>query len=226
MTGCPDNMQLAAGLPGDGFLAALPAELREVLSCGADPAIYPRGSTIHSPGSTLRPGVVVNGLIRAYLTADDGREATVRYAYPGDAFGLADIFVADPALGLQALSETTVLYFDETQVSDALANDVVFVRALAGYLAASSRFSSVAFHTLAFSRVRERVAAHLLSLATRDDHGRLVARVTQQALADAVGSVRDVVARELRELSIAGLVVTSHGKVVVTDEDGLKREAA
>jgi CRP/FNR family transcriptional regulator, cyclic AMP receptor protein len=226
MTRCPENIQLAAGLPGDGFLAALPAELREVLSCGADPAIYPRGSTIHSPGSKLRPGVVVTGLVRAYVTADDGREATVRYVYRGDAFGLADIFVADPALGLQALSETTVLYFDESQVSHAVANDVGFVRALAGHLAAGSGSSSEAFRMLAFGRVRERVAAHLLSLATCDDHGRLVAQVTQQALADAVGSVRDVVARELRELSTAGLVVTSHGKVLVTDEDGLKREAA
>jgi CRP/FNR family cyclic AMP-dependent transcriptional regulator len=220
-----ENTELGTAIIGGGFLGALSTDLRKMLATGADLVTYQRHTALLRQGAALRAGVVVNGLVRAYVTADDGREATVRYVRPGEAFGLADMFVADPALGLQALTETTVLYFDEALVSRTMASDVEFVRAIAGHLAGRSRISSESFRSFAFGRVRQRVAAHLLSLATRDEKGWLVARVTQQGVADAVGSVRDVVARELRDLSRAGLVVTSHGKIVVTDEDGLQEEA-
>jgi hypothetical protein len=52
----------------------------------------------------------------------------------------------------------------------------------------------------AFGSVRQRVAAHLLDLAPDRQRpgGRLVAHVSQQELADAAGSVREVVARAPR----------------------------
>ena len=62
----------------------------------------------------------------------------------------------------------------------------------------------------AFSTVRQRVARHLLDLASEQRNGgRLVARVSQQELADAVGSVREVVFRVLRELRSEGVIRTS-----------------
>jgi CRP/FNR family transcriptional regulator, cyclic AMP receptor protein len=53
----------------------------------------------------------------------------------------------------------------------------------------------------AFGSVKVREASHLLDLAGSDGAPgeRLVAVVSQQELADAVGSVREVVARTLRE---------------------------
>ena len=68
----------------------------------------------------------------------------------------------------------------------------------------------------AFGSVRQRVAAHLLDLASAQQHprGRLVARVSQQELADAAGSVREVVARVLRDLRAAGIVATASDSVV------------
>jgi len=67
--------------------------------------------------------------------------------------------------------------------------------------------------------VRQRVAAHLLDLAAtqQNPEGPLVARVSQQELADAVGSVREVVARVLRDLRLAGIVATSGDAVRIVD---------
>src|SRR5262245_53507012 len=58
----------------------------------------------------------------------------------------------------------------------------------------------------AFGSVKQRIAAHLLDLASAQQgpRGGLVARVSQQELADAVGSVREVVARVLRDFRLAG----------------------
>ena len=79
----------------------------------------------------------------------------------------------------------------------------------------------------AFGSVRQRVAVHLLDLASSQQHVRdcLVARVTQQELADAVGSVREVVARVLRDFRQAGVVTTSADAVVIVDAARLYAES-
>jgi Crp-like helix-turn-helix protein len=71
--------------------------------------------------------------------------------------------------------------------------------------------------------VRQRVAAHLLDLASAQQRprGQLVARVSQQELADAVGSVREVVARVLRDFRVDRLVATSPESIQVLDPGGL-----
>ncbi len=74
----------------------------------------------------------------------------------------------------------------------------------------------------AFGSLRQRVARHLLDLAASSQHGHgLVAQVTQQELADAVGSVRPVVARIIRELRAEGLISTSSDGIVVLKPDEL-----
>ena len=79
----------------------------------------------------------------------------------------------------------------------------------------------------AFGSVRQRVAAHLLDLASAQQHtrGRLVARVSQQELADAAGSVREVVARVLRDFRVAGIVATAADSVVILDAARLYAES-
>ncbi len=71
----------------------------------------------------------------------------------------------------------------------------------------------------AFGPVPQRVAAHLLDLASAQLHprGRLVAHVSQQEIADAVGSVREVVARVLRDFRVAGIMATSSDGVLILD---------
>jgi CRP/FNR family transcriptional regulator len=66
--------------------------------------------------------------------------------------------------------------------------------------------------------VRERIGRHLLDLATEHQEGdRLLARVSQQDLADAVASVRTVVSRTLQEMRREGLIETSRDEIVVLD---------
>jgi CRP/FNR family transcriptional regulator len=79
----------------------------------------------------------------------------------------------------------------------------------------------------AFGSVRQRVAAHLLDLASGRQHprGRLVARVSQQELAEAAGSVREVVARVLRDLRAAGIVATAADSIVIIDPARLYAES-
>jgi len=79
---------------------------------------------------------------------------------------------------------------------------------------------------LTFGSVRQRVARHLLDLAaSQQQAGDLVAAVTQQELADAAGTVREVVARVLKQLHHAGMTAGSDGGVVILDAARLDAEA-
>ena len=56
-----------------------------------------------------------------------------------------------------------------------------------------------------FGSLRQRVARHLLDLAASHQQGRgLIVKATQQELADAVGSVRPVVARIICDFRTRG----------------------
>jgi CRP/FNR family cyclic AMP-dependent transcriptional regulator len=84
-----------------------------------------------------------------------------------------------------------------------------------------------AFAGTAFGSVRQRVARHLLDLATaRQRDARLVAEVNQQALADAVGTAREVVARTVHDFRAAGLIETSRKGIVLLDPDGIESVAS
>jgi CRP/FNR family transcriptional regulator len=77
-----------------------------------------------------------------------------------------------------------------------------------------------------FGSVRQRVARHLLDIAAEHQRSSmLLAPVSQQELADAVGTVREVVARVLRELRDEGLITTSRQGVALLDPAGLNRVA-
>jgi CRP/FNR family transcriptional regulator, cyclic AMP receptor protein len=73
-----------------------------------------------------------------------------------------------------------------------------------------------------FATVRQRVARHLLDLAAQRGPERkavaeIVVPVSQKKLADAVGTVREVVVRVLRELRRNGVVRTERDCIVILD---------
>jgi CRP/FNR family transcriptional regulator len=71
-----------------------------------------------------------------------------------------------------------------------------------------------------------RVARHLAAVALRGPDGRAVARISHQRLADAVGTVREVISRQLNGLRTDGVIETQPGRVILVDEDRLEDIAA
>ena len=78
-----------------------------------------------------------------------------------------------------------------------------------------------------FATIRTRVARDLLerAFAAEGQPPRAHLRVTQQGLADATGSVREVVTRALRELRLVGLIQTDQSWITILDLEGLVRAA-
>jgi CRP/FNR family cyclic AMP-dependent transcriptional regulator len=204
-------------------LATLPPDLIGRLLASGDRSDYPAGSTIYREGSCPRTLLVVRGLLRVYMSSPEGRQVTVRYAHNRDVLGIA-VLVGGPAdVGVQTLAESTLFRIDVAMLTAAARADARVAWVLAEEL--NRRLYETLQQTAinAFGSVRQRIAAHLLDLASTQQRpqGHLVARVSQQELADAVGSVREVVARVLRELRLARLVATSPEYIQILDPTGL-----
>src|SRR5690242_2146746 len=209
------------------FLARLPPEVRDGLRAEGERADYPAGTTVYRAGADPRAALVVRGLLRVYLSSPGGRQVTVRYARPGDVLGIA-VLVGGPAdTSVQAVEPSSVLRISARTLLAAARRDPRVSWAIAEEL--NRRLYEVLEQTAvnAFGSVRRRVAAHLLDLASDQQRpdGPLVAHVSQQELADATGSVREVVARTLRDLRQAGVVSTRADRIEILDPARLSAES-
>jgi CRP/FNR family transcriptional regulator, cyclic AMP receptor protein len=205
------------------FLGRMSPDLTRTLLATGVRSEYPAGTTIYRSGDAPRTLLVVSGLLRVFMSSPDGREVTVRYARAHDVLGIA-VLVGGPAdVGVQTLAPSTLYRIDGAHLAARAHGDGQVAWALAEELNRRlyENLQQTAVH--AFGSVRQRVAMHVLDLASAQQGpgGPLVARVSQQELAEAVGSVREVVARVLRDLRSAGLVTTAPTGVHVIDPTGL-----
>jgi CRP/FNR family transcriptional regulator len=168
--------------------------------------------------------LVVDGLLRFFLDGPDGRRKTSRYARAGQLAGSPSILGVPRPLpvGLQALADSSLLVFDATIVKTLVDEDPKFARALAVDMTVALWDTLDELGRAAFGSVRERLSHHLVDLARPErPGGPLIVRAQQQELADAIGSVREVVARVLRQLRNERLVASRTNGIVLLDVRGL-----
>jgi len=210
-------------------LRSLPPEVIEDLTTGGRRLRIDARTTIHREGDDApHLLLMVTGLVRAQVSATDGRMLTVRYCRAGSLLGAATLYapVARP-FSIQAVSDAELLSFQPAVVRAWADADPRVARAL--LVETSERVLSfvAAFSGHAFGNVRQRVARHLLDLAMDEQRpSELVSPISQQELADAVGSVREVVVRVLRDLREAGVVKTGRSGIVIADAERLSAIAS
>lgn len=208
------------------FLAGLPVETRRQLTAGSIVLDIPAGSIIYREADAPRFGLIVSGLVRVFLTSLDGRQITVRYARPGAALGAPTAIGGPVDVSAQALTDTALLMLDINAVRSIAKRDPDVAWLLAEEVTRRLYEVLEAFAGNVFGSVRQRVVRHLLDLAADRQKGALlIARVNQQALADAAGTAREVVARTLADLRHAGLVETTRSGVRLLDPDRLSEVA-
>jgi CRP/FNR family cyclic AMP-dependent transcriptional regulator len=170
-----------------------------------------------------RAGLLLSGTARSFLIAADGRQLTVRYSRRGALLGKGSHLSGDHSnVSVEAMTTCAVLELNVERLLDLVNSQVAVARAVAGEL--TGRLEDV-YGTLAdvvFGSVRQRLVRHLLALANPPEDGaETIIPVTQQQLADGIGTSREVVARELAALRREGLVRTGPRAIEVRDFEGL-----
>jgi CRP/FNR family transcriptional regulator len=207
------------------FLGVLNAHERSALAAGAMRLDIPAGTVIYRDADRARLAVVLDGLLRVFLTSPEGRQVTVRYARAEDLLGVA-VTVGGPVdVSVQAVTDSTVAMVDPGRLESLARKNPQVAWAIAEEL--SRRLYEVLNELAgtAFLPLRDRIVRHLLDLAAEaQSGGSSVAPITQQELADAVGSVREVVGRSLAELRAKRLIETTRDGIKVLDVAALHRE--
>ena len=79
--------------------------------------------------------------------------------------------------------------------------------------------------SVTFGKVRQRLARALLELADLAQSDSFNLPWTHQEIALNLGTVREVVSRNLNRFQATGLIQMNHKEVLLTDREGLVREA-
>ncbi len=184
---------------------------------------WPARRTLWQAGEAPRGlFVLLEGEVRI-LRVRAGRQSVVHtVAEPGATLGEVPLFAGAGYPGTaEAVARTRCLVVDAATLRAALAADPRLAERLLAGLGRRVRELVERIESLTVDTVRTRLAARLLALA--DDAPGAIARYrSQHGLAEELGSVREVVARELGWLRRRGLVAAAgRGAVAVLDREGL-----
>ena len=204
-------------------LAALDEPTRHQLAAAAQVVTLPRGAAPFRAGADCESYVlVIAGSVRVQMVSEGGREIVLYRVEDGQTCILTTAcLMADEVYPAEAIAETPVL---------AAILPASRFRALVATSAAFRHFVFTAYgrrladlmaliQEVAFRRIDARLAE--LLLARVDAAGNVTA--THHDLATELGSVREVVSRQLKEFERGGLVRLARGRVTVLDRAGLAR---
>jgi CRP/FNR family cyclic AMP-dependent transcriptional regulator len=206
------------------LFTGLDTSARQSLARAACERLVDVGECIAEQG-TIWPyvGLVVAGSVAGEVITDGGRGYNLYTAYPCDIFGEIGAIDCGSTVArfVASTAQTLILLLPRDLVLELADADGTFARRLATICAQRARLT----HEMLYSRVTKstlaRLAAALLPYATRATGPTRaldpLPSMTQSELASAVGTVKDVVGRDLSALRDAGAVDLRGGRVVRID---------
>lgn len=206
-------------------LARLEPAARELVA-DLQPFEIDAGKMLFSPGAACSGfAVVLSGVIRVGVISEGGRALTL-YRVSKDEVCVQTTLCLMAGLDYTAegMTETQVrlVMIPAARFDGLMAVSKVFRTFVFSRFGARLQDISKLLETIAFARIDARLAATLLARA--DAAGKIVA--THQALAEEVGTAREVVSRQLEAFAKAGLVQTARGEVRLIDRVALEARAS
>ena len=199
---------------------------QEQLGAGVDEVHITAGALILRAGQLPRIALVVTGIVRVFIPTQLGRQMTIRYARAGDLVGLSPYLAGTDQWNAEAITDVSIKVFTFDQVRSARARDPELPWSIAQHVATVMAEALRTVGDASGQPIKVRVARHLREMTSRELDGHAVVHISHQRLADAVGTVREVVSRELSALRAEGVIDRTAGAVRVIDEARLESLAA
>ena len=158
------------------------------------------------------------GAVEIYRTAVDGREHTLSVILPGQGFNLVPVLgkeALNPA-NARCLQDSSLLAVGREDVQRLMRQYPDLTVALAEEMAERLEMMTRKAGALALQSVRQRLAAFLVNEAEKE---RTETDIywTRDDMARQIGTVRDVVGRNLRELEAEGVLRREKGNILLLD---------
>lgn len=167
---------------------------------------------------------VVEGQVRIFRAAQDGREQVLARLGPGSVFNSVPPLLdgAKNQASARALTALTVYRLSGSDYLRLLQDCPDFAIAVLRDFAGRLAHLTGLVEDLSLHSVRGRLARFLLLQAAANES---VRHWTQDELAEQLGTVRDVVGRTLRSFAEAGYIRKDRQRILILDREALEREA-
>lgn len=178
------------------------------------------------PGDALY--IVVKGNVAVTRLSNEGKESILSILKEGDFFGEMGVLDASPrSATIKALGEVEVAILSRRDFLDMLARSAQMSLRLVLTLSARLRATNQAIQAASYQDIRTRLASLLLNLeknfGERVEGGtRLTLRLTNQEMANMIGTTRETVNRMLNRFWDEKLIDMRTANVVITEHDKLQ----
>lgn len=157
---------------------------------------------------------LLQGQVRIYQVAEDGREVTLYRVNPGDVCAMSlNSLVNNNNFKANAVSETEIhaITLNTDDFQQALAISAAFRNMVLSSLTSSFCDMMSNFHDMVFNRLEMRLACLLGQLFERSQSDSLC--ITHQTIAHELGTTREVISRILKQMEQEGCIKLSRGKI-------------
>jgi CRP-like cAMP-binding protein len=178
------------------------------------------------PGDALY--IVVKGNVAVTRLSNEGKESILSILKEGDFFGEMGVLDASPrSATIKALGEVEVAILSRRDFLDMLARSAQMSLRLVLTLSSRLRATNQAIQAASYQDIRTRLASLLLNLeknfGERVEGGtRLTLRLTNQEMANMIGTTRETVNRMLNRFWDEKLIDMRTANVVIIEHDKLQ----
>ena len=199
----------------------------EILSVDMSLRQYERGEVLFwegDPCSGLH--IIQNGSVKLNRISPQGRQHIIRVLQEGETCNEVPVFDGGlNPVNVEALERTTVWVVTASAVQALMQKDPEFMRKTIQNLARAMRHLVRMASEIAFYQVTNRLARLITEIPAVDLSGEGGMRWTQDQLAARLGTVREVVARSLRELERSGAIELDNRRIFIKDVGVLEQWA-
>jgi CRP/FNR family cyclic AMP-dependent transcriptional regulator len=209
------------------FADLTPIEL-QTLAARTVRSSFRKGRLLFSEGDTCNGlHIITQGKVRIFKTSTSGREQVLAVNLPGDSIAEVPVFDGGPYPASAVAIEDVEIAFISRRDFQAYCMEHPEV-ALKLLVVAGARLRSLVgiIEELSFTTVRQRLISFLLKLAQGE--GKKTARgiefqlpASHQELANQLGTVRELISRNLTRLHAEGLLDVDARQILVKDIEGL-----
>lgn len=217
-------------LLADHFLfSELEGPLLEKVLHSANTRVYGKGETVFTRGEDgERLFAILRGRAKVSVFSEEGREVVLAVMKPGDFFGeIAFLDGSVRTADATAVEELEVISVGRRDFFPILESHPTIYMKIIRVLCERLRLTNETIEDSIFLTVPARVAKTLIKLSQSygeemGDRMRLNIKMSQQEMANLIGTSREVVNRHLRALQSDGVISMDHGHIVIDDMDALE----
>jgi CRP/FNR family transcriptional regulator len=222
------RIDLAAVLEKTALLSSLSQPELQMLAARTVRKLFSAGELLFSEGEPcIGLQIITRGKVRIFKTSVSGREQVLAMNGPGESIAEVPVFDGGPYPASAMATEETEIAFISRHDFNAfcLEHPEVSIKVLS-VVGSRLRQLVAIIEELSFTTIRQRLISTLLKLAQSEgkktDLGiELELPMTHQELANQLGTVRELISRNLMRLQAEGLLDVDARQIVVKDIKGL-----